>query len=75
MTHTLNQRFGRINEDGNVAVLDVQSGEAVTRIEDAPGLYPVGSDLGCRYEHPAGIIVTQSDAKRFGIEIERCPVR
>lgn len=71
MTHKLDETFGRINDDGNVCVLDAESGEAVTRIEDAAGLYPVGSDLGCKYEHPRGIVITQADAARFGIEIER----
>jgi hypothetical protein len=60
--------FGRINENGDVAVLYVESGEAVTRLD--ANVYPVGSTLSARYEHPAGIVISRSDAKRLGLYIE-----
>lgn len=71
MTRKLNETFGRLNDEGNVCVLDRETGESVTCIEDAYGLYPVGSEFGSRYEHPQGIVITQDDAAKFGIEIER----
>jgi len=61
--------FGRINGDGDVDVLDYDSGEAITRLPDARG-YPVGSGLGCGYDHPEGITLSRTDADRIGIEIE-----
>lgn len=61
--------FGRINSDGNITVLNTDSGEPVTRI-DSDLLYPVGSNVSSRYEHPAGIVLTRQDAERIGLEIE-----
>lgn len=60
--------FGRINEDGNVDVLHVEDGSAATRLDAS--VYPVGSDVSARYEHPAGIVLTRDDATKLGIEIE-----
>lgn len=65
--------FGRRTEDGNVAILFAADGLAVTRMQrgDYPGgIWPVGSDLGCGYEHPNGIILTEDDARKLGVEIE-----
>jgi hypothetical protein len=63
-----NDIFGRINEQGNVDVLTVDEGEAVTRLDAS--VYPVGSSLSTRYEHPEGIVITRDDADAIGIEIE-----
>ncbi len=60
--------FGRINEDGNVVVLYEDDGEAVTSLDE--NLYPVGSSLSVRYEHPEGVVLTQADAKTIGLVIE-----
>ena len=60
--------FGRIDTDGNVIVLH-ESGERATRLA-RPGVYPVGSNLGARYEHPEGIIITRDDANKIGLRIE-----
>lgn len=60
--------FGRINENGDVAVLDVETGEAVTNVD--ANVYPVGSALSARYEHAAGIVLTVADAEKLGLEIE-----
>lgn len=60
--------FGRINSDGNITVLNTDSGEPVTRIDS--DLYPVGSNVSSRYEHPAGIVLTRQDAEWIGLEIE-----
>lgn len=61
--------FGRLDEDGNVHVLYAETGEAVTQIDE--NVYPVGSSLSARYEHPAGIVLTRLDAAKIGIRIER----
>ena len=60
--------FGRINAEGNVDILHVEDGYPVTRID--ADIYPVGSDLSTRYEHPEGITLTKEDAEALGIEIE-----
>jgi hypothetical protein len=59
--------FGRVNEDGNVDVLHAD-GSAATRMDCS--VYPIGSDVSARYEHPAGITISQDDAKRIGLDIE-----
>ena len=62
--------FGRINEDGNVAVLDSETGCPVTRFyedDDFPVVYPVGSSLSAHYEHAEGIILTTADASNIGL--------
>lgn len=63
-----NEIFGRINNDGNVAILYAEDGAAVTRLD--ANVYPVGSELSVRYEHPEGIVLTRSDAAKLGIKIE-----
>jgi hypothetical protein len=60
--------FGRINDAGNVAVFHAESGEPVTQLDAA--VYPVGSNLSARYEHPRGIVLSRSDAARIGVEVE-----
>jgi len=61
--------FGRINEDGNVAVFN-GSGEAATRMDCS--LYAVDSDgsKSVRYEHPEGVVISRADAENIGLEIE-----
>lgn len=61
--------FGRLNADGNVDVLYVETGESVTRLEIS--VYPVGSPLSARYDHAEGLTLTVADAERIGLEIER----
>ncbi|WP_051298828.1 hypothetical protein [Marinobacterium litorale] len=67
-----NEIFGRIDENGNVAVLWAEDGEAVRRFEEdeMPIVYPVDSGLSCYYEHPNGIVISREDADKIGIEIE-----
>ena len=60
--------FGRITENGNVAILDVEDGSAITRLD--ANLYPVGSSVSTRYEHPEGIVLSKDDAVKAGISIE-----
>ena len=60
--------FGREREDGNIDVLYIEDGVAVTQL-DVDGVYPVGSELGSRYEHPAGIVITPEDARRIGLPV------
>ena len=59
--------FYRTNTDGNAVILN-DNGTAVTRID--ADVYPVGSDLSARYEHPEGIVLTVADAQKIGIETE-----
>lgn len=59
--------FGRVNESGNVAVFH-DSGESATRLD--ANVYPVGSSLSAKYEHPEGIVITKDDAAKLGIEID-----
>ncbi|HBC0038432.1 TPA: hypothetical protein JGA48_002659 [Salmonella enterica] len=68
MTASISEVFGRINSEGNVDILFTDSGESVTRLD--ANVFPVNSELGARYDHPEGIELTISDAKRIGIEIE-----
>lgn len=65
-----NEFFGRINENGDVAVLYASDGSPVTRMDAA--LYPAGSDgsKSTRYEWPDGIVLTRQDAESIGLEIE-----
>ena len=60
--------FGRLNDDENVDVLHIENGENATRLDCT--LYPVNSNLSCRYEHPEGIVLTVWDAKSIGLDIE-----
>lgn len=58
--------YGRSDDEGNVAILDGE-GNWITRID--ANVYPVGSKLSARYEHPAGITLTRADAERIGVPI------
>lgn len=60
--------FGRVNGNDLVSVLHVEDGSPATRLE-AP-VWPVGSKLGCGYEHLEGIVLTRADADAIGLEIE-----
>lgn len=60
--------FYRTDENGNAVILHADDGAAVTRID--ADVYPIGSQLGSRYEHPAGIVLTVADAEKIGIHAE-----
>lgn len=60
--------FGRLNDNGDVLILHVADGYRATRL--AANVYPVGSDLSARHEHPEGITLSVTDAVSLGIEIE-----
>ena len=64
----LNNMFGKINEEGNVDILNKEDGSAITRIDE--NVYPVNSEFSARHEHPTGIILTVYDVKKLGISIE-----
>lgn len=73
MTATdLSTVFYRVNDEGTADLLDVETGQSITRLDlpDARlnGIYPVGSQFGVRYEHPEGITLTLSDVARAGIQ-------
>ena len=61
--------FGRLTPEGHVAVLHVADGEPATRLA-VDHLYPVDSKFSSRYEHPMGIVITQAEADRIGLEME-----
>ena len=65
--NAISNLFGRINENGNVTVFEAD-GSAATRID--ANVYPVGSSLSARHEHPNGIELTVSDAEKIGLAIE-----
>lgn len=60
--------YGRLNNDGSVSVLYEASGEPVTRLDHT--VYPVGSLLSARYEHARGIVLTEQDARKIGLDID-----
>ena len=61
--------FGRINERGNIDVLDLD-GCPITKLPDSvPSVYPVGSSLGAGYTHD-GIELTVEDANKINLWIE-----
>jgi hypothetical protein len=65
-----NASFGGIfyrKQNGN-AVLFHSDGSRVTKLD--ANVYPVGSSLSVRYEHPGGIELTLSDARKLGIPEE-----
>jgi hypothetical protein len=59
--------FGRRNENGDILILHVEDVDAATRLDAS--VYPVGSDLSARYEHPEGIVLALEDAEQLNIEI------
>jgi hypothetical protein len=61
--------FGRINERGNVDVLDSDGCPVCSLPGTLPTVYPVGSNLGASHHHDR-IELTLSDAKKIGLEIE-----
>ena len=56
--------FYRINEDGNAQIFR-EDGRVATRIDAS--VYPVGSEVSTRYEHPQGIVLTVADAESLRI--------
>ena len=57
--------FYRLNEQGHAVILHSDDGSSVRKID--ANVYPIGSSLSARYEHPEGIILTVADAKKIGI--------
>ena len=71
MTHYSDKHgafFGRMTQDGTVAVLHVEDGAPATRLD--ANVYPVGSSTSARYEHPEGITLTVEQAQAMGIQID-----
>lgn len=66
-TLTINEVFGRINQNGDVDLFDM-SGDAATRID--ANVYPIGSSVSARHEHPEGITISKADAERIGVQID-----
>ncbi|MBD2780853.1 hypothetical protein ID852_08470 [Xenorhabdus sp. 42] len=48
---TINEIFGRINQNGNIDILYAETGEAITHIEFVNNIYPVDSNFCTHYEH------------------------
>lgn len=63
-----NEIFARKNKQGNYAILWAETGEPITRLD--ANVYPVGSELSARHEHPRGIILTHDDVVKLGISTE-----
>lgn len=61
--------FGRVTSLGHISLHYAIDGMAVTRLDET-GIYPVGSNHGCKYEHPEGIVLTAADAAKLHITIE-----
>ena len=59
--------FYRLNEKGNAAIFN-DAGTVVTSM--AANVYPVGSDVSARYDHPGGIVLSVSDAYAAGVSKE-----
>jgi hypothetical protein len=61
--------FGRkADGSGFVMVLHVEDGAPATRLD--ANVYPVGSELSARHEHPEGILLHAHDAAALGLDIE-----
>lgn len=56
--------FGRPTDEGHVRLFH-SDGEVVTQLNAT--VWPVGSDLSARYEHPEGIVLTRDDARKIGV--------
>jgi len=63
----MDEIFGRITDTGDVDLFN-PDGTSVTQLDAA--VYPAGSDLSTRYEHPEGITITLDDCRRLSIVIE-----
>lgn len=63
--------FYRLDDDGNAQILYSSDGAAVTQLDE--NIYPVGSSLSARYEHPEGIVLSVEDARSIGIPHEDDP--
>ena len=59
--------FARSIDTQTVTVLH-DDGTVATRLDAS--VYPVGSDLSARYEHPEGIVLFTHDATAIGLDIE-----
>lgn len=62
--------FYRLDENGNAVILHCEDGAPVTRMGDIYPVYPVGSSISATYDHPKGIVLSESDAISLGIERE-----
>jgi len=62
------EMFYRVNDAGNAVILHAEGGHVITKIDAS--VYPIGSDVSARYEHPAGIVLSISDAESIGIVAE-----
>ena len=59
--------FGRLTENGDVAVFH-DDGAVATRLDCS--IYPTGSSVSARYEHPTGIVISAADAAKIGIDLD-----
>lgn len=65
--YKVNQMFGLTNQDGTVSVFN-NDGSVATRID--ANVYPLGSHLCAKWEHPAGIALTMDDCAAIGLHID-----
>lgn len=69
----LNEVFGRMNEQGTVDILYIETGERVTVLNANAMTSNHNADPSarhCTYEHAEGIELTVKTTKSLGIEIE-----
>ena len=64
-----NEIFGRITENGDVAIFNAVDGDVVTKLD--ANVYPINSSQSARYEHPDGIVLTKDDTTKLKIQIEK----
>ncbi len=64
--------FSRYNSDADTYTLFHMEGEVLTIApDDWPLIWPVGSDVSARYEHPEGIVLSTEEYKNIA---ERAPL-
>ena len=63
----INAMIGFVTPSGDVDVVWQRDGEPVTVI--GATVFPVGSHLSARWEHPRGITLSRDDAARIGLSV------
>ncbi|MCK5450233.1 MAG: hypothetical protein KAI70_00555 [Candidatus Omnitrophica bacterium] len=59
--------FYRKNSVGNAVIFE-NDGSVATRIMQSKHcVYPVGSNMSTKYEHPVGVVLSVEDAQKLGI--------
>lgn len=67
----ISKMFGRVNDEGYVMVHHHDDAGLPVTTLDVDGLWPVGSSLCSRCQHPEGIVISMEQARELGLKIER----